>query len=159
MESVTPERTGWRDEDISRHHRLWGIDCKATDIDFVLAEYYAKENHVHIVALIEYKNEHAKKPKIDSIQNRIYISLARRADLPFFIVIYNSDFKNFYIVSGNELARRKLSCKRRHMTEYEYVKFLYKLRDLNTIPKEVLESIGYAQTEQKQGNLFEVADL
>lgn len=159
MGIVSPERTGWRDEGISRRHRLWGVDCKATDIDFVLAEYYEKENQIHLAALIEYKNEHAQKLKINSLQCRTYIELATRADLPFYIVFYNDDFKNFYVVCGNSLARRKLGCKRRHMSEYEYIKFLYKLRDLNTIPKKVLENINCVQDELKQGTLFKETDL
>ena len=35
---VRNERTGWRDEGISRRHRLWGVTCAATDIDFLLVE-------------------------------------------------------------------------------------------------------------------------
>ena len=52
---VKKERSGWRDEGISRRHRLWGVSCSATDIDFLLVEYIYNTPK----AIIEYKNEHA----------------------------------------------------------------------------------------------------
>ena len=36
MAEVRPERTGWRDEKLSQRHRMWGWDCPAVDIDFLL---------------------------------------------------------------------------------------------------------------------------
>jgi hypothetical protein len=29
----------WRDEAISQRHRLWGFNCPAVDIDFLMIEY------------------------------------------------------------------------------------------------------------------------
>lgn len=30
------ERTGWRDEEISARHRIWGVNCPAVDLDFLM---------------------------------------------------------------------------------------------------------------------------
>ena len=49
------ERTGWRDEGISRRHRTWGVALTAVDLDFMLVEYTDGK----ATALIEYKSEHA----------------------------------------------------------------------------------------------------
>ena len=45
---VRKERTGWRDEEISRRHRLWGVSCAATDIDFLLVELQHSESDSRI---------------------------------------------------------------------------------------------------------------
>ena len=36
--TVPRERTGWRDEEISRRHRLYGVSCPMIDIDFLVSE-------------------------------------------------------------------------------------------------------------------------
>lgn len=40
-----PERTGWRDENLSRRHREWGFHCPAVDLGFLLIEYDTGEAH------------------------------------------------------------------------------------------------------------------
>ena len=47
---VRQERTGWRDEALSKRHRDWGWDCPAIDIDFLMIEYDKGKS----VALVEY---------------------------------------------------------------------------------------------------------
>lgn len=37
------ERTGWRDERLSRRHREWGFDCPMVDCDFIAVEFDHKE--------------------------------------------------------------------------------------------------------------------
>ena len=55
-DGVRRERSGWRDEWISKRHRLWGFDCPAVDIDFLMLEY----DRSVPCALIEYKEQHAR---------------------------------------------------------------------------------------------------
>ena len=57
MGSTTKERTGWRDERISQRHRLWGVECQAIDLDFLLVEYRSEYDDIRPVAIIEYKHE------------------------------------------------------------------------------------------------------
>ena len=64
---VKKERSGWRDEGISRRHRLWGVSCSATDIDFLLVEYIYNTPK----AIIEYKNEHAPPQKLSASQYQV----------------------------------------------------------------------------------------
>lgn len=117
------ERTGWRDEGLSRRHREWGFDVPAVDLDFLLLEYDASEP----VALIEYKNEHAprvayKSPNIAALRN-----LADRADVLAFVVRYGENYDWFQVRPLNEKAKSILQ-DRKTLTEAEYVRFLHRLR-------------------------------
>ena len=38
-DSVKPETHGFRDESISRRHRMYGFNCPAADLDFLLVEF------------------------------------------------------------------------------------------------------------------------
>jgi hypothetical protein len=81
------ERTGWRCEDISQRHGMWGFNCPCVDLDFVVAEY----NHGLPVALIEYKEKHAKPPDIGHPTYQALRALAdgyKDGPLPFLIVTY-----------------------------------------------------------------------
>lgn len=122
---VRKERTGWRDEELSRRHREWGFDCPAVDIDFVLLEFDNREP----VALIEYKHEKAAPIFIDRLPSGI-LALSRlgtRADIPSFLVRYASDFSWYRVIAINKLGEVHIE-KRTEMTENEYISFLYKLR-------------------------------
>ena len=46
------ERTNWRDQEISKRHRLWGDDLYAVDVDFCMVEYYSRRG----VLLVDYKH-------------------------------------------------------------------------------------------------------
>ncbi len=143
MERVTPERTFWRDAGISLRHRLWGIACRATDIDFVLVEYFfdGKHNRIEISALIEYKNEYAPPQRLRKQQYQVLGALGNQANIPAFAVRYSSDFSRFKVVPVNSQAKERL-LSRTDMTELEYVTFLYGLRGLPLVPQEVIDAIG-----------------
>lgn len=125
--NVRQERTGWRDEDISARHRLWGWDCPAIDIDFLMVEY----DYGSPKALIEYKywNETARHPNLNSPSYAAIRELADNSKIPFLIVFY---FKNpwiFHVVPGNQFASLAgFPDQNRHWTEREFVESLYRLR-------------------------------
>lgn len=135
--TVKGERTGWRDMAISQRHRMWGFNCPAADIDFLLIEYSAGKAK----ALIEYKHEGARinfeednvgmHPKSYSA----LCDLANRANLPFFIIRYAENFRFWQVIPYNSYAKVWLA-KEEVMTEKEYVTFLYKLRG-SEIPREI----------------------
>lgn len=130
---VKKERSGWRDEGISRRHRLWGVSCSATDIDFLLVEYIYNTPK----AIIEYKNEHAPPQKLSASQYQVLKKLGDRAQIPVFAVRYADDFSKFYVVPVNKKSS-KLLRKRTTMTENEFVTFLYKIRNISSVPAEIL---------------------
>jgi len=122
------ERTGWRCEAISERHRMWGFNCPAVDLDFVMAEF----NHGLPVALIEYKERHATQPHLMSPTYRALTALANGyggGPLPFFIVFYDPVEWWFRVVPVNEPAYSHY----RHVlneliTEQRFVRSLYLLR-------------------------------
>lgn len=132
INSVAPERTGWRDEALSRRHREYGFDCPAVDIDFLLIEF----NKAEPVALIEYKHENAPPQYPSHPSFQALIKLGSRACIPVFAARYKSDFSSWTVVPLNKVAKNKYQ--RKEMSEYEYISFLYMLRD-KKIPKDVLK--------------------
>lgn len=126
MGKVAPERTNWRDEWISKKHREWGVACQATDIDWLVIEHDGPD----IAGLIEYKDEHAKILTPDAIQYKVLQNLGDRAELPVFCVRYFKDDVKFEVTSINGLANKKVPTVKL-MSEREYVRFLYKLRNIN----------------------------
>ena len=140
---VRQERTGWRDEGISRRHRLWGVTCAATDIDFLLVEY----NYNTPRAIVEYKNEHAPPQKLSASQYQVLKNLGDRAQIPVLAVRYASDFSKFSVVPVNQSAKEFLP-NRIVMTENEFVALLYRIRDINSVPSEVLQAINDSVKKQ-----------
>ena len=123
MSTVRTERTGWRDEQISRRHRQWGYDCPAMDIDFLLLEYDAGK----AAALVEYKHEDAQAVRCAHPSLRALADLADRAGLPAFVVRYADDFSWWYPTPLNAPARA--ICPRSYrMAEEEWVELLYRCR-------------------------------
>ena len=149
MNQVTPERTGWRDEGISRRHRLWGVTCKATDIDFLLLEYHLQLNLVKVDALIEYKRKKPPRELSKTLQVTALAALGNRASIPTFVVYYSCDFKNFDVFASNNWGYVRLG-EQLHasMTEESYVTFLYKLRNVAVVPQNVWEDIEQADSQQ-----------
>lgn len=125
MPQVKPERTGWRDEALSRRHRYWGFDVPAIDIDFLMLEY----DRGRPVALIEYKRETAGALRLEEMQEHSsYQALMRLADrLPVFVVRYAADLAWFDVAPLNSAAFRQVPGLT-HWSEAEYVRFLYRLR-------------------------------
>lgn len=141
MNKVTPERSGFRDLRISAWHRLCGVACIATDLDFLLAEAVVdNETNVRVVALIEYKHEKAPLQKIKYRQFRILKQLGDRASLPVFCFRYKNNFSGFRVVPINDLARNYVK-ERCTMLPLEVVELYYKLRGLPIIPQEVIDDI------------------
>lgn len=145
----TFERSGWRDAGLSMRHRMWGNDCPATDIDFILAEYDGGK----AVAFVEYKNEHARPQRDEKFKQydvlKDVCNRGDRGELPLFSVRYKDDFSQFTVVPINDSAKGIIS-KRMAMTELEYVTFLYRIRGRN-IPPYVKEWI-LEQHEQNGGD-------
>lgn len=134
IDGVRQERTGWRCEKISARHREWGYNCPAVDLDFVVAEY----NYGKPVALVEYKEQSARDPKLT---HPTYKALTALADgyvdgpLPFMVAYYNTEYWWFRVVPVNERARKYYAkVAGQYIPEQRFVRSLYRLR------KEVLSA-------------------
>lgn len=137
---VAKERTGWRDEKISRRHREYGIALPALDLDFVLVEY----QYHNPVALIEYKSFQARKVNPKSGAMRAVSALADNSNIPFFVVRYWASctahpwfFQVFPINSTAFQVQPFASV----MTELQFVKLLYQLRG-KTLPNDIAINLG-----------------
>ena len=137
---VRPERTHWRDESISARHRLWGYDCPAVDIDFLLIEYDRKQ----ACALVDYKHE--KLPEWHRNASSAAIAdMATKAGIPAFICGYAEDFSWFWPVPLNAQAERWISeHDGRRLTEEEWVKMLYGMRR-REMPSNILPAMECAR--------------
>ena len=138
--SVAPERTQWRDLRFSERHRLWGWDCPAVDIDFLMLQY----DRAVPTALVEYKHAGAKKQDRHHPSYRALCALGNSAHLPVFAVRYD-DVLGYYIFTLNALngiARTAMNDQTQvpGISELEYVEFLYKLenRTLDKKTRDVL---------------------
>jgi len=127
MPEVRQERTGWRCEEISKRHREWGYNCPAVDLDFMVVEY----NYGKPVALIEYKDKHAKLPSLDHPTIKALAALADgyKKPLPFFIAIYCPEDWWFRVIPINEIAK-KIYKGKTELTEKRFVKSLYLIRNI-----------------------------
>lgn len=135
MMNVREERTGWRDEGLSRRHRRWGWDCPAVDLDFLMLEY----DHGKASAIVEYKNEHAAPQYATHPTYQAMIDLGNRAGIPVIACRYTDDFSKWRVVPLNEYAKTFIP-ERAELTEKQWVKLLYKIRGYD-IPNSVLDGI------------------
>lgn len=119
------ERTGWRDESLSRRHRAWGFNCPAVDLDFLMVEY----NLGAPVALVEYKDRRARQPDLKHPTYRAINELADLAQLPFLIAFYWPESWAFRVHPVNAIARESYE-DAMLLTERRFVKSLYYLRGL-----------------------------
>lgn len=124
------ERTGWRDESISRRHRKYGPWAAAIDIDFVLIEGAGVDATPK--ALIEYKHfmsrltlKNAKQPQ--TYQVRLLRNLCDRAGLPLFLAKYWPETWAYEVHPLNDNAYEFIASSRQ-MTEHQYVEFLSRVR-------------------------------
>tara|TARA_Y100000296_G_C5112050_1_gene225695 strand:- start:34 stop:462 length:429 start_codon:yes stop_codon:yes gene_type:complete len=124
--TVPRERTGWRDEEISRRHRLYGVSCPMVDIDFLVSE-----NHYDIPkSIIEYKHHFVTQPPdFQNIQYRTLINLSDRAELPFYAVYYNKNNWNYNIYPGNGIAHKTIP-NPIELSEKRYYSFLCYIRGI-----------------------------
>lgn len=132
---VRAERTGWRDEGLSRRHRRWGWDCPAVDLDFLLLEY----DRGKASALVEYKNEHAAPQYASHPTYQAMIDLGTRANIPVIACRYSEDFSKWKVVPLNEKAKEFLPA-RAEMTEKEWVSLLYRIRGYD-VPQSVMDGM------------------
>lgn len=102
MNLVRPERTNWRDEDISKRHRRWGWECPALDIDFLMLEFDRGRASV----IVEYKHERAAPQFAShpSYQALIDLGTNHTPPLPVFAVRYASDWSWWRVVPLNPAA-------------------------------------------------------
>ena len=135
MPEVRPERTGWRDEGLSRRHRRWGWDCPAVDLDFLFLEY----DRGKATAIVEYKNEHAAPQYISHPTYQAMIDLGTRAGIPVLACRYSDDYSLWKVVPLNDEARKHLP-ERKEMPESEWVKLLYKMRGYDC-PQSVVDGM------------------
>lgn len=136
IRKVAPEVYNWRDEWISARHREFGWDAPMLDLDFPALEY----DNGKPVALIEYKHINANV-KLWHPSFKALRSLADCSQIPFFIVIYNPEHFNYYVVAMNDYARAVPWCDQpRWFHEQNYVKMLYFLRKKNC-PADVLSKL------------------
>jgi hypothetical protein len=122
---VKAERTGWRDEGLSRRHRLWGWDCPAVDVDFLLVEYDRSEPK----AIIEYKSVDAD---MQTSKHPSYVALRKLADaahLPLFAVRYGETYEWWNVTALNDAALTMQNGERLllYFSEADYVRFLYEV--------------------------------
>jgi hypothetical protein len=126
MSSV--ERSGWRDEKISRRHRRWGFNCPATDMDFLLLEF----NHGVPVAVVDYKHFSKADPLADLHDSAIAALSGlydeRGENLPFFVARYWPESWAFKALAMNDRARSWLRNEWVAMTEKQWVTGLYRMR-------------------------------
>jgi hypothetical protein len=134
---VSPERSGWRDLELSRRHRRWGWDCPAVDLDFLFLEY----DKGKAVAIVEYKHERASPQYATHPTYQAMIDLGNRAGIPVFGCRYEGDFSTWSVVGLNKIAREWLDKRLVTMTERQWVTLLYRLRGY-TPPDSLWESLG-----------------
>lgn len=131
------ERSGWRDQELSRRHRRWGFACPAVDLDFVLVEFGLAAP----VALVEYKHFRARTVDLEHPTYRALQSLAdREPAIPFLVARYWPDSWAFAVRSANATAER-LYGPERHYSEADFVAELYALRAA-TIQDQVLRHLN-----------------
>lgn len=121
------ECSGWRDEALSRRHREWGHAVAAADVDYLMVEYAAWR----IRALIEFKHEASRVRKLQdaSAGVRILAALGDLARLPTFMAVYWPETYAVRLWPLNSSARRWLD-EPSDVSEYEFVRLLYRLRGL-----------------------------
>lgn len=136
MPEVRAERTGWRDEALSRRHRRWGWDCPAVDLDFLFLEY----DHGKASAIVEYKNEHAAPQYASHPTYQAMIDLGDRAGIPVIACRYSDDFSMWKVVPLNREAK-KIIPNRLDLDEAGWVRLLYKIRGYD-VPESVLSGIN-----------------
>jgi len=122
------ERTGFRDESISRRHREWGIDCPAVDVDLMLIEY----DKGIPAALVDYKERHSSVPLVSQSANMKALGglfNVNGQQLPFIVCYYDRETWAFKAHPMNARAV-DIMCtdKPLELTENEWVKWLYFIR-------------------------------
>lgn len=167
MKSVSEEKSGWRDERISRRHREWGVDCPMVDIDKIYSDSNCPMGYNAFIcleydrgqpkAIVEFKHEWAKN-EFEAIinSNRLHPNyrsskiLTDNSRIPYLIVLYADDLTWYRVHPMNDYARNYVK-KTVKMSELEFVTLQYDIRG-RTIPEEILEKL-------KKGIYEEISDF
>lgn len=144
-DGVRQERSGWRDQEISARHRVWGFDCPGVDLDFVVAEF----NNGKPIGIVEYKRHTAKQPDLEHPAMRCLERLAQwhckpvgdsgeveHDPLPFIIAFYWPDIWAFRVVPANTVANQYFM-HHEILSELEWVRRIYAIRGLQ-LPSDVV---------------------
>jgi hypothetical protein len=137
------ERSGWRDMELSGRHRIWGFNCPAVDLDFLMVEY----NLGIAIAVVEYKHylappQNFKHPTYRALGGLYVPSATGFEQLPLLIARYWPENWSFAALPVNESARAWLAQGRwTPMTERQFVESLYKMREL-AIDQRILQNLN-----------------
>lgn len=136
------ERSGWRDQELSRRHRRWGFNCPAVDLDFLMVEY-----HLGVpVAIVDYKHWRHHEGDDINIDHPNYVAAGNLyspsgEQLPLFVARYWPEVWAIRALAVNDAAKRWLGEGAwRSMTERQWVTGLHKLRQL-TVAEVVLRNL------------------
>lgn len=147
--SVKRERTGWRDEALSLRHRVWGWDCPAADIDFLMIEYDGGWPK----ALVDYKAFSILDFNFSHPNIMAQARLAAFGKIPAMVVEYHKAKWWFRIMPTNEYARQ-IYYSFQVMSEQEFVASLYRIRG-RALPSDIREALNdYKPREAKQGGII-----
>ena len=127
---VAPERTGWRDEGISREHRKWGIGCTFLDFDFFGIEYEFGNPKL----LVEYKNEHAEMQSAANPRYQALIKLGNAAQIPVIGCRYKDDFSEFRPVPLNDYAKQYIK-EIKWISKEAWITLLYTIKGHEVTPE------------------------
>lgn len=134
----TQEHTGWRDADFSdRHHKVYGYDCPAVDVDFLLCEYDRGQPY----GLVDYKYAHRQEPNRTHPNFKALENLGDRAKIATFIAVYHRPQFWFRIWPVNSRSWAIFRKDNLILTEREYVERLYFLRN-RELPGEVAAKLN-----------------
>jgi hypothetical protein len=130
---VKEERSHWRDEEISERHKLWGFNCPAIDLDFVMTEF---DTYMPI-AFFEYKKEPCSSIIINKCPEfKVLINLGNMCHLPSYFCKYRKteDSFEFSIMALNRIAIDMTPKDKTGvwLLEKQFVDFLYWLRKRDT---------------------------
>lgn len=130
-----PERTGWRDEDLSRRHREWGPGCHAVDFDFIMVEHHFGK----VVALIDYKHHQAQPPEPNFRQKNMNFkacaSMATESSVPYMIVYYWPPTFAVRVYPANAIADSYFVAPFQDLCERDFVTGLHQLRELTMMER------------------------
>lgn len=153
MRQVSPERSGWRDRELSARHRQWGWDAPFVDFDGI--EY----DDGQPLFMVEYKHEDAPPVSPQASNVRALVAVADRANLPFFVVRYGREPEWWFIVRpANSVARKLRDLPQGRITERDYVTFRYRFAGKQP-PAEILAQFAQPQTPARYLSQAEVGTL
>lgn len=136
--TVKPEMLGFRDEALSRRHRTWGVACPAADIDLLMVEY----NWATPAVVVEYKHKNGlENIDLSHTTYRAISALADGCNIPFFVAVYDPVIWCFTVIPVNHAAKLRVR-KTMTVTELQWVRALYRLRNIHQFPPELAATLN-----------------